>query len=39
MQLTDPALALRMHATAAALSRLPPNTPDLSFMNLKLFAD
>jgi hypothetical protein len=39
LQFTDPALALRMHATAAALARLPPKTPDLSFMNLKLFQD
>ncbi len=39
LQLTDPALAIRLANTAAALSRLPPAAPDLSFLDFKMFPD
>jgi hypothetical protein len=39
MQLTDPALAIRFAKAAAALSRLPPSFPDLSFLDFNMFPE
>jgi len=39
MQLTDPALAIRFANAAAALSRLRPAAPDLSFLDFKMFPE